>query len=90
MILIFKESANLAAAYGLAVTATMFISSIFIVAILWNRKDYVKMSIALFVLIVTSVYLVAVTHKIPYGGYWSIIIATVVLISNVVMDFRNE
>lgn len=80
MILIFKESANLAAAYGLAVTATMFISSIFIVAILWNRKDYVKMSIALFVLIVTSVYLVAVTHKIPYGGYWSIIIATVVLL----------
>jgi KUP system potassium uptake protein len=80
MIMIFKESANLAAAYGLAVTATMFISSIFIVAILWNRKDYVKMSIALFVLIVTSVYLVAVTHKIPYGGYWSIIIATVVLL----------
>jgi len=80
MILVFKESANLAAAYGLAVTATMFISSIFIVAILRNKKDYVKMSIALFVLIVTSVYLVAVTHKIPYGGYWSIIIATVVLL----------
>ena len=80
MIMVFKESANLAAAYGLAVTATMFISSIFIVSILWNRKDYFKMSIALFVLIITTLYLVAVTHKIPYGGYWSIIIATVVLL----------
>ncbi len=80
MILIFKESANLAAAYGLAVTATMFISSIFIVSILWNRKDYLRLSIAVFVLIVTLIYLVAVTHKIPYGGYWSIIIATVVLL----------
>jgi KUP system potassium uptake protein len=79
MILIFKESSNLAAAYGLAVTATMFISSIFIVSILWNRKDYIKMSIAIFVLLITFIYLIAVTHKIPYGGYWSIIIAVFVL-----------
>jgi KUP system potassium uptake protein len=80
MILVFKESANLAAAYGLAVTATMFISSIFIVSILRNRKEYIKMSIAICVLIITAVYLVAVTHKIPYGGYWSVIIATIVLL----------
>jgi KUP system potassium uptake protein len=80
MIMIFKESANLAAAYGLAVTATMFISSILIVSILWNRKDYIKLLIAVFVLLVTLIYLVAVTHKIPDGGYWSIIIATVVLL----------
>lgn len=79
MIFVFKESANLAAAYGLAVTATMFISSIFIVLILWNRKNYTKMFIAIFVLIITTIYLVAVTHKIPHGGYWSIIIALFVL-----------
>ena len=79
MILVFKESSNLAAAYGLAVTATMFISSIFIVSILWNRKEYLKMIVALGVLMITGIYLVAVTHKIPYGGYWSIIIASVTL-----------
>nr|HMN25128.1 KUP/HAK/KT family potassium transporter [Ignavibacteriaceae bacterium] len=79
MIMIFKESANLAAAYGLAVTATMFISSIFIVSILYNRKEYIKMFIAIFILIITSIYLVAVTHKIHDGGYWSIIIAAFVL-----------
>ena len=36
------------------------------------------MFIAIFVLIITGIYLVAVTHKIPYGGYWSIIIAAFV------------
>jgi KUP system potassium uptake protein len=56
MIFLFKESINLAAAYGLAVTATMFISSIFIVSILWNRRDYLKMSIAIFVLLITMIY----------------------------------
>jgi KUP system potassium uptake protein len=80
MVLIFKHSSNLAAAYGLAVTATMFISSIFIVTILKNRKEYWKMSIAIVVLLVTLTYLIAVTHKIPYGGYWSIIMAGIVLI----------
>ena len=80
MIFEFQESSNLAAAYGLAVTATMFISSIFIVTILRNRKQYLKMFIAIGVLIITGIYLVAVTHKIPYGGYWSIIIASVTLL----------
>ena len=76
MILLFRHSANLAAAYGLAVTATMFISSIFIVAILRSRKEYWKMAIAIVILLITLAYLIAVTHKIPYGGYWSIIIAS--------------
>lgn len=76
MIFIFKESGNLAAAYGLAVTATMFISSVFIVTILHRRKEYIKMLIALLVLFITGFYLIAVTHKIPFGGYWSIIIAS--------------
>lgn len=80
IILIFRESSNLAAAYGLAVTATMFISSIFIVAILKSRKQFGKMSVAIVVLFITLTYLIAVTHKIPYGGYWSIIIAGFTLI----------
>lgn len=79
MVIIFKESNNLAAAYGLAVTATMFISSVFIITILKYRKEYLRMSIATIVLIITSSYLVAVTHKIPHGGYWSLVIASIVL-----------
>ncbi len=80
MIFLFKESSNLAAAYGLAVTATMFISSIFITMILKNRKEYLKMALSSIVLVITFIYLFAVTHKIPYGGYWSIVIATITLL----------
>ena len=80
MIFIFRESSNLAAAYGLAVTATMFISSIFITLILKNRKEYLKMALAFIVLLIAFIYLIAVTQKIPYGGYWSIIIATITLL----------
>ncbi|MCZ7611214.1 MAG: KUP/HAK/KT family potassium transporter [Ignavibacterium sp.] len=79
MVLIFRESNNLAAAYGLAVTATMFISSVFIITILKYRKEYWKVALASIVLIITSSYLVAVTHKIPHGGYWSLVIAIIVL-----------
>lgn len=80
MILLFRRSSNLAAAYGLAVTATMFISSLFIVTILWSKKEFFKMSIALVILFITLAYLIAVTHKIPYGGYWSIVIAASTLL----------
>lgn len=79
MIIVFKESNNLAAAYGLAVTATMFISSIFITTIFYKKKNYFKSITAFLVLTVTALYLIAVTHKIPYGGYWSIIIGLFVL-----------
>ncbi len=80
MILVFKESNNLAAAYGFAVTATMFISSIFIMSIFYLKKNYLKSAIGNFVFLITSLYLIAVTHKIPYGGYWSLIIGLFVFV----------
>lgn len=75
MILFFKESANLAAAYGLAVTATMTISSIFILTIFKHLKKYHKVIVSGIIIFINLVFLAAVTTKIPYGGYWSIVIA---------------
>lgn len=75
MILFFKESSNLAAAYGLAVTATMTISSIFILTIFKHLKKYYKVLVSSVVILVNLLFLTAVTTKIPYGGYWSIVIA---------------
>ena len=77
MILLFKKSENLAAAYGLAVTATMTISSIFMIWIFRLQNNYLKMSAAILVFIVDLMFLFAVFNKIPYGGYWSIIIALI-------------
>ena len=75
MVLIFKSSENLSAAYGFAVTATMTISAIFMVWIFWNKGTKLKLFLSVFVLAFDLIYFVSVFTKIPAGGYWSLIIA---------------
>ncbi len=75
MIFIFQKSENLAAAYGLAVTATMTISSSFMIWIFRIRKNRARMIIAFLVFLVDFLFLIAVFNKIPHGGFWSLIIA---------------
>ena len=77
MIFFFQKSENIAAAYGLAVTATMTISSIFMIWIFKLDKNYKKMIIACFTFVVVLSFLIAVMNKIPHGGYWSLVIAAV-------------
>jgi len=79
MILLFKASSNLAAAYGLAVTITMTISSILMIWIFSHKKSYVKMSLAVVVLLVDLLFLFSLTDKLQHGGYWSLIIAAMPL-----------
>jgi KUP system potassium uptake protein len=78
MIFVFKSSENLSAAYGLAVTATMTISAIFMVWIFWNKREKLKLILTVFVLGFDLIYLISVFTKIPAGGYWSLIIAALI------------
>jgi KUP system potassium uptake protein len=75
VIAIFKSSNNLTHAYGLAVCGTMTITGILILWILILRGEIVKSLIAVTILVITSVFLFSNLHKIPYGGYWSLLIA---------------
>lgn len=77
IILIFRESHNLAAAYGFAVTATMAVSTVFMLLIYSKHKSKFKFYIAILVFIVNIAFLISVFTKIPHGGYWSLIIAAV-------------
>ncbi|MHB9005201.1 MAG: KUP/HAK/KT family potassium transporter [Coriobacteriia bacterium] len=77
MIFLFRRSQNLAAAYGLAVTATMTISAFFMIWIFRISKHRTKMLIAALVFITDFFFLIAVFDKIPHGGFWSIIIALI-------------
>jgi len=77
MILLFKASSNLAAAYGLAVTITMTISSILMIWIFRHKKAFVKMSLAIVVLLVDLLFLISLTSKLEHGGYWSLVIAAI-------------
>ena len=79
IIAIFKSSNNLTHAYGLAVCGTMTITGIMIIWILILRGELVKTLIAGIVLFITTVFLFSNFSKIPYGGYWSILIASIPL-----------
>lgn len=81
---VFKESHNLAIAYGIAVNGTMTITALMMTWIFYSRKEYFKSSIA-FALIFTDIaFLFANMFKIPNGGYWSIIIALLPLTTIVI------
>jgi KUP system potassium uptake protein len=77
IMMIFKESKELAAAYGLAVTGTMSITGIMMTWIFARRGQTGRMAVAILVTIVDLAYLLSNTTKIPHGGYWSLIIAAV-------------
>ncbi len=81
IMLIFQKSENLAAAYGLAVTGTMTITGIMMVMIFNRTKKKWKVPLALFVTAVDGVFLVSNLYKLPHGGYWSLILASVPLVS---------
>jgi KUP system potassium uptake protein len=87
VIVIFQSSNNLTHAYGLAVCGTMMITSIFIVWIFVLRGELVKTLIAGGVLIVTSSFLISSLHKIPQGGFWSLIIGAIPL--GIILIYTN-
>jgi len=71
----FRESHNLAAAYGLAVSGTMFLTGVMMTWIFIVRRARFKALVAFLITVINAVFLFANTFKIPHGGYWSIIIA---------------
>ncbi|ABK98241.1 KUP/HAK/KT family potassium transporter [Pelobacter propionicus] len=79
IMLVFRKSANLAAAYGFAVTGTMVITGIMMTMIFSRTTKKWKVPLALFVTLVDVVFLVSNCNKLPHGGYWSLILASVPL-----------
>jgi KUP system potassium uptake protein len=77
IMLLFKKSENLAAAYGLAVTGTMAITGIMMTIIFANTTKKWKAPVALFVTLMDFIFLIANLNKLPHGGYWSLILAGV-------------
>jgi len=71
---LFKQSEFLAEAYGLAVTGTMTLTGMLMTWIFYLKNKKFKMIISLLVTIVNMAFLLSAMHKIPYGGYWSIVL----------------
>jgi len=81
IMLVFQKSENLAAAYGLAVTGTMTITGIMMVMIFSRTQQKWKVPLALSVTAVDVVFLLSNLYKLPHGGYWSLILASVPLVT---------
>lgn len=73
----FGESSRLAAAYGLAVTGTMTLTGILMTLIFYLKKKTVLSAVSLVITLVDVAYLGANLYKIPHGGYWSLILASI-------------
>ena len=73
LVLGFKSSSNLAAAYGIAVTATMLIDTIlvaFVMVLLWRWNKVLVVLVAGFLLSVDFAFFAANAIKIPEGGWF--------------------
>jgi len=76
IMLVFRKSENLAAAYGLAVMGSMTMTGILMILI-FSHKTKWKAWIASLVVLADFVYLSSTFSKFPYGAYWSIILALI-------------
>jgi KUP system potassium uptake protein len=75
IMLIFRKSANLAAAYGMAVTGSMTITCLMMIIIFSHTNKKWKVPIAVTVCILDFIYLASTLTKLPSGAYWSLILA---------------
>jgi KUP system potassium uptake protein len=77
IMLVFRKSENLAAAYGLAVTGTMTITGIMMTMIFARTTKKWKVPFAVLVTLADLAFLVANLNKLPHGGYWSLILGSI-------------
>lgn len=80
LVLAFRQSTSLAAAYGIAVTGTMMITSMLLFVVLHHRWGMIRAGLltAAF-LCVDLAFFAGNVGKIPHGGWLSILIAGLVL-----------
>jgi len=76
----FKYAINLANAYGLAASGTMTITALLLAWIFFIKKEKLKAPIALLIVGVNVLFFASNMQKIVYGGYWSLLTASVPLV----------
>lgn len=83
LILGFQSSSNLAAAYGIAVTGTMFITNILAISVamrLWGWNPFQAFLGALPFLLIDGCFFTANSLKIPDGGWFPLAFGLIVFI----------
>jgi KUP system potassium uptake protein len=81
LVLFFRSSSNLAAAYGIAVTGAMFIDTCLLSVVLftlWKWPKWKAIPILAVFFVVDIAYLGANLLKVPQGGYFPLLIGLVI------------
>ncbi|MET4083651.1 KUP system potassium uptake protein [Pedobacter sp. UYP30] len=83
LVISFKSSSNLAAAYGVAVTTTMLITTFLAFTAmtkLWKWNFYIAVSITLFFTIIDLSFFYANIIKIPDGGWFPLLVGILIYV----------
>lgn len=79
----FKQSTNLAAAYGIAVTGTMFITTCMLGVLLfrvWKWNPWAAGAVTGLFLLIDGAYFASNLAKIPDGGWFPLLVAVIVFV----------
>jgi KUP system potassium uptake protein len=83
LVIAFRSSGRLAAAFGLSVTGTMFITTILFAVYAhrrWKWNPVVTGLVAGVILVVEGAFLLANAFKIPSGGWFPLLVGVVILL----------
>jgi KUP system potassium uptake protein len=83
LVLFFRSSSNLAAAYGIAVTGAMFIDTCLLSVVLltlWKWPRWKALPVLAIFFVVDIAYLGANLLKVPQGGYFPLVIGMIIFI----------
>jgi KUP system potassium uptake protein len=77
----FQKSANLAAAYGMAVTGSMTITATMMIMVFSRTTKKWKVPVVAVIAAIDIIYFTSTFPKFVHGAYWSIILASIPFIT---------
>jgi len=79
VVIFFRESSNMEAAYGLAITITMIMTTLLLANYLYQSGLDKRLAILVMIVFLTieTSFLIANLHKFKYGGWFTLLLATV-------------
>jgi KUP system potassium uptake protein len=79
VVIFFRESSHMEAAYGLAITITMIMTTLLLSYYLFQKgtNHYFPLLILIIFLTIEGGFLIANLHKFRYGGWFTLLLATI-------------
>ena len=79
VVIFFEESSNMEAAYGLAITITMIMTTLLLSYYLYQKSGNTRFALLVLIIFLTieGSFLIANLHKFRYGGWFTLLLALI-------------